>query len=624
MPEDEQSYVAHERRYSLVELQDHASEERKNSNIGREKMDLLEIGHLFKKKLKKKREPRKESKTFFELLQVMDPGVPLENRKLVEQYFESGSIGGVEEAVLKGVISKRHAGELWANSLGVAYIDALQSVVTEEALSLIPEEIARKARVLPLYFLNDVLTIATSDPGSTELLKRIQFITGKQVSPVFSFPSDLRDGIEVHYSSGEDVTSFILKFQEENQGLLDSLNEVELEDLAESEMISRIVEAILHFGIKESASDIHIEPMEVFSRVRFRVDGRLREILTLSKSIHPAISSRLKILSRLNIAENRFPQDGRFDMPLGMSKAEFRISFIPTQYGQKVVIRILGSTGRKGIISLDDMLISQNILRPFRRVIRNPNGIIFVTGPTGSGKTTTLYATLQELNTPEVNISTIEDPVEIVLPGLTQSQVNHNISLNFPILLRSLLRQDPDIILVGEIRDLETAKIAAEAALTGHLVFATLHTNNAIQAVVRLTEIGLEPYMVAPSINAVMAQRLAGRLDDKHKEAFQPSEEVLDNYFHDHEKVDSIFYRPTSDVHGTHRAYKGRIALHELVVVSDELRSLISSRAGNREMSQAAADVGYKPLRFDGLKKALMGLTTLEEVERVTPQEWGG
>jgi len=624
MPEDEPPFIAHERKYSLKELVKHAQEERKSSNIGREKLDILEIDHLFKGKLKKKRTPRSDNKTFFELLQVMDPGVPQENRRLVEEYFESGAISGVEEAVMKGVISKKNAGELWANTIGVAYLDPLQSVVTDEALALIPEEIARKARVLPLYYLNGVLTIATSEPANAELIKRIKFITGKSISAVFSFPSDLRDAIGVHYSSGEDVTSFIMKFQEQNKGLLESVSEVELEDLAESEMISNIVEAIIHFGIKEGASDIHLEPLEVFSRVRFRVDGRLREILTISKSIHPAITSRLKILSRLNIAENRFPQDGRFDMPLGMSKAEFRISCIPSIYGQKVVIRILGSTGRKGsIMSLDDMLISQNILKPYRRVVRNSSGIIFVTGPTGSGKTTTLYATLQELNNPDVNISTIEDPVEIVLPGLTQSQVNHNISLNFPLMLRSLLRQDPDIMLVGEIRDLETAKIAAEAALTGHLVFATLHTNNAIQAVIRLMEIGLEPYMVAPSVNAVLSQRLAGRLDDKHKEAYKPEQEVLDTYFYDHEDMESIFYRPSKDVVGTHRAYKGRVALHELVMVSDEFRSLISQRSGTHELAAEAAKVGYRPLRYDGLKKALMGLTTLEEVERVTPQEWG-
>jgi type IV pilus assembly protein PilB len=274
-------------------------------------------------------------------------------------------------------------------------------------------------------------------------------------------------------------------------------------------------------------------------------------------------------------------------------------------------------------MSLDDMLVSHNVLKPWRKIIRNPNGIVFVTGPTGSGKTTTLYATLAELNTPEVNISTIEDPIEISLEGLTQSQVNHTIDLGFPDLLRSLLRQDPDIILVGEIRDLETAKIATEAALTGHLVFATLHTNNAVQAVTRLLEIGIEPYMVAPSINAVLAQRLCARLDDDNKEAYRPTKEQLSEFFQFEGGFDDLLlYRPTAQVAGTVQAYKGRVAIHELVTVSDEVRALISERATVLAISRAAEKVGYKTLRYDAIKKALLGLTTLEEVSRNTPQEW--
>ena len=249
-------------------------------------------------------------------------------------------------------------------------------------------------------------------------------------------------------------------------------------------------------------------------------------------------------------------------------------------------------------MSLDDMLVSHNGLKPWRKIMRNPNCIVFVTGPTGSGKTTTLYATLAELNTPEVNIYTIEDPIEITLEGLTQSKVNHTIDLGFPDLLRSLLRQDPDIILVGEIRDLETAKIATEAALTGHLVFATLHTNNAVQAVTRLLEIGIEPYMVAPSINAVLAQRLCARLDDENKEAYRPTMEQLSELFHlDDGFDDLLLYRPTTHVAGTSKAYKGRVSIHELVMVSDEVRVLIYERSSVMSITRAAEKVGYKTLR---------------------------
>lgn len=609
--------------YNLKELRASADYERENNVIGRERIDRLEIEQLFRSKLKKKVGRSSEKKTFDELIDIADPAISEEHRIIIKEHLESNSLKGVEDTVLKGLIGKRQGGELWANTLGVAYLDPIQSVITEEALNMIPEEIARKAGVLPLYFLNNVLTISTSDPNNEELIRRLKFISGHSISPIFGFPSEIRDAIEIHYASEEDVNSFIKRFQEQNKGILENLDELELEHMAESEMLANIVDSVMHFGIKEGASDIHIEPMETKCRVRFRVDGRLREILSFNKSLHPALASRIKILCKLDIAEKRFPQDGRFEMPLGMMKAEFRVSFIPASFGSKIVVRILGSTGRKGSMTLDDMLVSHNVLKPWRRLIRDPNGIVFVTGPTGSGKTTTLYASLQELNSAEVNISTIEDPIEISLEGLTQSQVNHSIDLGFPELLRSLLRQDPDIILVGEIRDLETAKIATEAALTGHLVFATLHTNNAVQAVTRLLEIGIEPYMVAPSINAVLAQRLCARLDDDNKEAFRPDKLTLTGLFDDLSDIDDLLlYRPTANVAGTPKAYKGRVAIHELVTVTDEIRALISERSSVQEIARAAKLVGYKTLRYDALKKALLGLTTLEEVERNTSQEW--
>jgi type IV pilus assembly protein PilB len=609
--------------YDLKELRKSADYERENNVIGKERIDRLEIEQLFRNRLEKKAPNSGEKKTFEELINIADPSIPEEHRIIIQEHLETDSLPGVEDAVLKGLIGKRQAGELWGNKIGIAYLDPIQSVITDDALSLIPEEIARKAQILPLYFLNNVLTISTSEPINEELLRRLKFISGHEISPIFGFPSEIRDAIEIHYATEEDVASYIKRFQEQNKGVLDNLDDLELDQLAESESLINILDSIVHFGIKEGASDIHVEPMDTRCRIRFRVDGRLREILSIHKSLHPALASRVKILCKLDIAEKRFPQDGRFEMPLGMMKAEFRVSFIPASYGSKIVIRILGSTGRKGAMSLDDMLVSHNVLKPWRKIIRNPNGIVFVTGPTGSGKTTTLYATLAELNTPEVNISTIEDPIEISLEGLTQSQVNHTIDLGFPDLLRSLLRQDPDIILVGEIRDLETAKIATEAALTGHLVFATLHTNNAVQAVTRLLEIGIEPYMVAPSINAVLAQRLCARLDDDNKEAYRPTKEQLSEFFQFEGGFDDLLlYRPTAQVAGTVQAYKGRVAIHELVTVSDEVRALISERATVLAISRAAEKVGYKTLRYDAIKKALLGLTTLEEVSRNTPQEW--
>jgi type IV pilus assembly protein PilB len=267
--------------------------------------------------------------------------------------------------------------------------------------------------------------------------------------------------------------------------------------------------------------------------------------------------------------------------------------------------------------------MSQSILQPFKRLIQNPNGIIFVTGPTGSGKTTTLYAALHEINTPEMNISTIEDPIEIQLHGVTQSQVNSHIDLRFATILRALMRQDPDAILIGEIRDLETAKIATEAALTGHIVFATLHTNTAPQAITRLIEIGVEPYMVAPSVIGVLAQRLAARICEACKEAYYPSKETIQKFFDDTGVTEEIpFYRGRGCSACRHSGYKGRVAFHELVLITEEVRMLISEGRSVQEISRAAAKVGYKPLRYDGLKKVLMGLTTIEEIEQNTSFEW--
>ncbi len=619
-------------RYSLKELQDAARDERTQSALAREQIDSLEIDSVFRKhKRKRSRRDDRDSGTagggagrFAELLEVASPPIPEENRKLIEDAVATNSFEGLEEAYRKELISKKQAGELWSVHIGHAYVDPFESVVTREAVLMVPEEIARKARIVPLYVIDGVLTYGTHNPRDKAQSRRIEQIIDCRVSTVFIFPSDIDDALNIHYASEDEISRRIFEFERQHGDLLESISDIELSQLSGETSVVRIVEALVHFAIRERASDIHLEPVEAASRVRFRVDGRLRQVCAVSRAIYPALVSRLKVLCNANITESRFPQDGRFEMRLGSRRAEFRVSFLPTRYGTKVVIRILAGSGGGKIMSLDEMLMSQSVLKPWRRVIHNPNGIVFVTGPTGSGKTTTLYASLQELNAPDVNISTIEDPIEIQLPGLNQSQINSHIDLSFAILLRALLRQDPDIILVGEIRDLETAKIATEAALTGHLVFSTLHTNTAVQAVVRLLEIGIAPYMVAPSIQAVLAQRLLARLDEAYKESYVPSREELEAFFHDVDTVEDIlFYRPRRNLPNPHIGFSGRVAIHELVLVSDEMRSLISANAGARELTQAARKLGYQPLRYDGLKKALIGLTTLSEVERSTPLEWG-
>jgi type IV pilus assembly protein PilB len=528
----------------------------------------------------------------------------------------------VQAVIDAKLISKDDACRFWADGLNVAYVDPFVSVITDEAIEKIPLEVAKKTRAIGLYIFNGVMTVAMAAPDDVETVKRLGQIARVPVSPVFALPREIDDSIAIHYSTEERIEDSL--GQLERSSLFDNLELAadKLAALAENNALVQILDEIMYYAMRERATDIHIEAQEINSRIRFRVDGNLREILAFSRKLHRALISRIKILCNLDIAETRIPQDGRFSLPIGNQTANFRVSTIPSAYGEKVVIRILAMSGKKSMITLEKMMMSQSILLPFKRLIQNANGIIFVTGPTGSGKTTTLYSALHEINKPELNISTIEDPIEIQLEGVTQSQVNATIDLKFANLLRALMRQDPDAILIGEIRDLETAKIATEAALTGHIVFATLHTNSAPQAITRLIEIGVEPYMVAPSVLGVLAQRLAARICDNCKEAYTPTRETLAKFFKDEGLTDVTFYRGKGCPKCRGTGYKGRVAIHELVLITEEIRALISEERSVQEITKAAAKVGYRPLRYDGLKKVLLGLTTITEIEQNTSFEW--
>jgi type IV pilus assembly protein PilB len=543
-----------------------------------------------------------------------------ELRSMGEHHGDSPEL--VQAVIDAKMAAKDDACRFWADAMNVAYVDPLVSVITDEAIEKIPLEVAKKIKAIGLYIFNGVLTVAMASPDDQETVKRLGQIARIPVSPVFALPREVEDSIAIHYSNEERLEDSL--GQLERSSLFDNLELAadKLLQLAENNALVQILDEIMYYAMRERATDIHIEAQEINSRIRFRVDGNLREILAFSRKLHRALVSRIKILCNLDIAESRIPQDGRFSLPIGTQTANFRVSTIPSAYGEKVVIRILAMSGKKSMITLEKMMMSQTILQPFKRLIQNPNGIIFVTGPTGSGKTTTLYSALHEINTPELNISTIEDPIEIQLPGVTQSQVNASIDLKFGTLLRALMRQDPDAILIGEIRDLETAKIATEAALTGHIVFATLHTNSAPQAITRLIEIGVEPYMVAPSVIGVLAQRLAARICESCKEAYTPSRETLAKYFKEDDLPDVTFYRGKGCPRCRGTGYKGRVAIHELVLITEEIRALISEGRSVQEITRAAAKVGYKPLRYDGLKKVLLGMTTITEIEQNTSFEW--
>lgn len=558
--------------------------------------------------------PNPANRTFVDLV-LAHPGFDARAKLSALALQHENPLDLLQVLIDQKLLLKEDACRIWGDYLGIAYVDVLASGITVEAVKQIPLEIARKARAIGLYVIDGVLTVALATPEDARLVRRLEQIAGIPISPVFCLPCEIDDAMSIIYATERSITNSIAALE---QSALMSDPDVageRISELAKTESLAQVLDEIIHYGLRERATDIHIEPMEISSRIRFRVDGTLREILTFPKNLHRALVSRLKIISDLNISETRIPQDGRFSVPMGTTKANFRLSIVPSVCGEKAVIRLLSSASKNSMVTLDTMLMSQRVLQPFRRLIKSPNGIIFVCGPTGSGKTTTLYAAIDEINTPRINIATIEDPVEIPVPGVTQSQVNPLIDLRFATMLRAFLRQDPDVILVGEIRDTETAKIATEAALTGHLVFATLHTNTAPQAIVRLMEIGVEPYMVAPSIIGVLSQRLAARICDKCKEAYYPPREVLAKYFLDEGLVEVPFFRGRGCPHCRQTGYRGRVAFHELVIITEEIRQLISERRSVQEITRAAAKSGYRALRYDGLNKVLLGLTTIEEIE---------
>lgn len=565
--------------------------------------------------------PNPKSKTFLQrLLELPGFDYRAEVEALGRRLGDSPQL--LQTVIEQKILSKDDACRYWADSIGFAYVDPFASVITDEALEKVPIEVAKKAQCIGLYVIAGVLTVAMATPEDEELVRRIGQIAQIPVSPVYALPREIQDAIAIHYCTEKNIEETLAELDRSSIFDQPDLAGDKLAALADSNHLVQIVDEIIYFAMRERATDIHIEPQETHSRVRFRIDGMLREILTYSRKLHRPIVSRLKILSSLNISETRFPQDGRFSISIGAQTANFRFSSIPSAFGEKAVIRILALTGKRTMFTLDKMMMSRPVLDPFLRLIQNPNGIVFVTGPTGSGKTTTLYAALQEINTPGVNVSTIEDPIEIQVPGVTQSQINAHIDLKFSTILRALMRQDPDIILIGEIRDLETAKIATEAALTGHIVFATLHTNTAAQAIVRLMEIGVEPYMVAPSVIGVLAQRLAARICEGCKEAYYPPRETLAKYFHEEGLIDVPFFRGRGCPACRGTGYKGRVAFHELILITEEVRTLIAEGRSAAEIQRAAAKVGYKPLRYDGLKKVLLGLTTIDEIEQNTSFEW--
>lgn len=513
---------------------------------------------------------------------------------------------------------------LWGDSIGVAHVDLHKTLFQRDVVQRLPESFARKNHIVLLYQFGEAITAAMADPSNPFVLREAETILGCPVSPVFAYPHDIEAAIEVEYKSEQKLRDLSSRIVTDTVVIEDisELTRDELQKIAGSQAVVEFVQGLLLLGVREGASDIHIEPGEDKVRIRFRVDGVLQEKSKIERSLLPPLVSRLKILADLNITEKRRPQDGRLSLALPNRTIDFRFSSVPTSYGEKIVLRVLGQMETRDVQDLRELSFSRANLEGLERVLRIPYGIFFVTGPTGSGKTTTLFSMLKHLNRPGINITTIEDPIEYRLPGINQIQVNAAVDLDFPAALRAFLRQDPDVILVGEIRDVETAEIACRAALTGHLVLATLHTNNAIQALTRLNDMGVQPYMVAPSMVGVLAQRLVRKICEHCREPYTPDPDTLRNFFVvDGQEVTLKRGRGCLQCSGT--GYSGRIAIHELVVINDEIRTQISRGASLMEIQRTAAKTGFQTMRYDGMKKVLRGLTTLEEIQRVTVADEG-
>ena len=505
----------------------------------------------------------------------------------------------------------------------VPHLDVTQ--VDHEWIKKVPIHFARRYRVLPLKVDDGAITVATTDPLETAALDDLRLLLGMPVKAVLTSSMSLMSCLnraydEVASPTGAEQVMEDIAASENLHKIAHELDEPQdLLDATDEAPIIRLVNSVLFQAVRQRASDIHFESFERGLVVRYRIDGVLYPILTPPKHLQSSIIARLKIMAGLNIAEKRLPQDGRFAIRTAGKDIDLRVSVLPTSHGERVVLRLLEKENR--LLNLSEMGFSPDRLHTIQQLIRLTHGILLVTGPTGSGKTTTLYAALSEINAPDKNIITVEDPVEYQLLGIGQMQVNPKINLTFAAGLRSILRQDPDVIMIGEIRDRETAEIAIHASLTGHLVFSTLHTNDAASAATRLIDMGIEPFLVASSVVAVLAQRLIRKVCPDCKQAYQPDDEELIRLGVVPGKTKPTFYRGIGCPACTQTGYRGRTGIHELLVLDDEIRRLIGNKADSAAIRQAAVSRGMVLLKEEAAEKIFAGITTTEEVMRMTQQE---
>jgi len=556
-----------------------------------------------------------------ELLVKQSLLTPEQLRKARDEARHNGARLGAQITQL-GFLDENELTDFVAKQYGVPSIDLNEFEIDPAVIQLIPEEVAQKHTVLPVNRAGSTLILATSDPSNIYALDDIKFLTGYNIQPVVAAEEAIRRGIDKYYDKSASLEDVIGDFDDTDIDFVQDSEDVDISELAkasEDAPVVKLVNLILTDAVKKEASDIHIEPYEKHFRVRYRIDGVLYEAMKPPMKLKNAIISRVKIMSELDIAERRLPQDGRIKLKMGRGREmDFRVSVLPTLFGEKIVLRLLDKSNLQ--LDMTKLGFEQGQLDVFQNSIHQPFGMVLVTGPTGSGKTTTLYSALSELNKISENLSTAEDPVEFNLAGINQVQMHEEIGLNFAAALRSFLRQDPDIIMVGEIRDFETAEIAVKAALTGHMVLSTLHTNDAPSTVNRLLNMGVEPFLVASSVNCIVAQRLARCVcsECKENDPEVTKEALIEAGLSEEDAKVAVPVKGRGCRLCSETGFKGRLAVYEVMELKEELKDFVLNGASSLELKREASRLGMKTLRQSALSKLVEGVTTLGEVFRIS------
>ena len=550
---------------------------------------------------------------------LLDTGLVTQSQlnRAREEALEKGGVVGA--LVKNGVVTEEDVTRALAAHASMDFVDLAQMTINPEVIALIPADVARRYKVIPVAQLDSSLMIAIGDPLNFDTFDSLGFLLKRDVEFVCTSPDSIKSALIKYYGSADEAADALrtqIGGDIELDGAMAAGEEGETA-VGDTPIIKMVTMMILE-AHKMRASDIHIEPLEKRFRVRFRIDGVLHEMQNPPKKLQSAIISRIKIMTgSMSIAEKRLPQDGRIQVKIGKNPVDLRVSTVPTNHGESVVMRILDKTSL--VLGLPELGFLSDDQEIFERLITLPDGILLVTGPTGSGKSTTLYACLNYINKPDRKIITVEDPVEYQMTGINQVQVNADVGMTFPLALRSMLRQAPNIIMIGEIRDAETANIAINASLTGHLVFSTLHTNDAPSAVARLVDIGVPPFLVSSSVRAIVAQRLVRRLCPKCKQPHQLSEGEVRALRVDASQLrDTAVMRPVGCEACRHLGYKGRMGIFELFIIDDEVRYMVNEKASTITLRKRARELGMRTLREDGVRKVLSGMTSAEEVISTT------